>query len=95
MNFLKAFINFFPRLFKALFGSKKDKISNKYLFKRGGYAVAVIALVLAGAVVLNLLVGFLADRFDLEYDLTSDRKIPSATKTEIISKMLTRMLLFI
>lgn len=74
MNFLKAFINFFPRLFKALFGSKKDKISNKYLFKRGGYAVAVIALVLAGAVVLNLLVGFLADRFDLEYDLTSDKK---------------------
>lgn len=74
MNILKAILNFFPRLFKAIFGNKKDKVKNKFLFKRGGYAVAVIALVLVGAVVLNLLVGFLADRIDLEYDLTADKK---------------------
>lgn len=74
MNVLKAIINFFPRLFKALFGNKKEKLTNKFLFKRGGYAVAVIALVLVGAVVVNLLVGFLADRVNLEYDLTTDKK---------------------
>ena len=74
LDILKAVLNFFPRLFKAVFGSKKEKMSNKFLFKRGGYAVAVIALVIAGAVVLNLLVGFLADRVDLEYDLTADKK---------------------
>ncbi len=74
MSILKAILNFFPRLFKALFGSKKDKLKNKFLFKRGGYAVAVIALVLVGVVAVNLLVGFLADRVNLEYDLTTDKK---------------------
>ncbi|MBR2042809.1 MAG: GldG family protein [Clostridia bacterium] len=74
LNILKAVLAFFPRLFKAVFGSKKDRLKNKFLFKRGGYAVAVIALVIAGAIVLNLLVGALADRFDLEYDLTTDKK---------------------
>lgn len=74
MNILKAILNFFPRLFKAVFGNKKEKMRNKHLFKRGGYAVAVIALVIAGAIVVNLLVGFLADRIDLEYDLTTDKK---------------------
>ncbi len=74
LNILRAVLKFFPRLFKALFGSKKEKVTNKFLFKRGGYAVAVIALVIVGAIVLNLLVGFLADRVNLEYDLTTDKK---------------------
>lgn len=74
LTVLKAVLNFFPRLFKAVFGSKKEKLKNKYLFKRGGYAVAVIALVIVGAILLNLLVGLIAERVDLEYDLTSDKK---------------------
>lgn len=82
MNILKAILNFFPRLFKAVFGSKKDKVANKFLFKRGGYAIAVIVLVLAGAIVLNMLVGFLADRFDLEYDLTTDKKHSISSENE-------------
>ena len=50
------------------------KIKNKFLFKRGGYAVLAIAIVLTGAILINLLTSFLAKRIDLEYDLTSDKK---------------------
>jgi len=74
MFILKAIANFFVRLYKAVFGSKKEKIKNKHLFKRGGYAIAVIALVIAGTILFNMLVGFLADRITLEYDLTTEKK---------------------
>ncbi len=50
------------------------KMRNSFLFKRGGYAVLAIAIVLTGAILVNVLMSFLAKRVDLEYDLTSDKK---------------------
>ncbi len=71
---IKAVISFFPRLFKYVFGNKSEKVKNKHLFKRGGYAVAIIALVIAAAIIVNMLVGFLAKRVTLEFDMTSEKK---------------------
>lgn len=53
---------------------KSDKIKNEALFKRGGYSLIITAVVLVGVLVLNLLVGALADRFNLEFDMTADKK---------------------
>ncbi len=53
---------------------KSDKIKNEALLKRGGYSLAITALVLVGVLVLNILVGALADRFNLVFDMTSDKK---------------------
>lgn len=53
---------------------KGDKIKNEALFKRGGYSLAITALVLVALIVFNWLVGSLADRFNLEFDMTSDKK---------------------
>ena len=39
---------------------------NKNLLKRGGYAIALVAIVVSAAVVLNVLVGLLAKRVNLE-----------------------------
>lgn len=52
---------------------KPKKIKNKALFKRGGYALAVTAAVLAGLIVFNVLVSALADRFNLEFDMSTDK----------------------
>lgn len=73
-SFLRAIGRFFTGLFRAVFGSKKEKMRNKNLFKRGGYAAALVALVLVGAVVLNLLVSLLAKRVNLTFDLTGEKK---------------------
>lgn len=73
-NILNSVLSFFPRLFKAVFGSKSEKVKNKHLFKRGGYAIAIIALVIAAAIVVNVLVGLLAERVTLEFDLTTEKK---------------------
>lgn len=73
-NILNSIASFFKGLFKALFGSKNEKIRNKNLFKRGGYAVAIIALVIAVAIVVNILTGLLAKRVTLEFDMTADKK---------------------
>lgn len=53
---------------------KSDKIKNENLFKKGGYSVAITALVLAGLIVFNWLMGALADRFNLKFDMTTDKK---------------------
>lgn len=74
MTVIKEFISFFPKLFKAVFGSKSEKIKNKNLFKRGGYAIAIIALVIAAAIIVNVLVGFLAKRVTLEFDMTAEKR---------------------
>lgn len=49
-------------------------LKNKNLFKRGGYAVAAIALAIAGVIVLNVLMGALSKRVNLEYDMTAEKK---------------------
>lgn len=74
MIMIKNVSSFFKMLFSALFGSKKEKIRNKNLLKRGGYATVIVAIVIAAAVVLNLLVGVLAKRVNLDFDITADKK---------------------
>jgi len=54
--------------------SGNKRLKNQALFKKGGYAVAITAVVLAGIIVFNILVGVLADRFNLEIDMTTSKQ---------------------
>ncbi len=63
-GFFKKFANMF----------KSDKIKNEALFKRGGYSLVITAVILIGLIVFNSLVGALANRFHLEFDMTSNQK---------------------
>ena len=47
-----------------------EKFNRKTLFKRGGYAIALIAIVLAGVIALNVLFTALGNRFTLTLDLS-------------------------
>ncbi len=50
---------------------KKPKlIKNQALLKRGGYAMGITAAVLAGLIVFNVLVNVLAQRVNLEFDMS-------------------------
>ncbi len=50
---------------------KKPKlIKNQALLKRGGYAMGITAAVLAGIIVLNVLIAVLAERVNLEFDMS-------------------------
>ncbi len=53
---------------------KSDKIKNEALLRRGGYSLAITAIVLVGVIVFNWLVSSLGDRFNLEFDMTADKK---------------------
>ena len=53
---------------------KAKRIKNQALLKRGGYAVAITAAVMVGIIVLNVLLGVLAKRVPLEFDMTLDKK---------------------
>ena len=65
---------------KALKKQKKEKtqkapkkpklIKNQALLKRGGYAVGITAAVLAGLIVFNVLIAVLAERVNLEFDMS-------------------------
>ena len=50
--------------------SKPKRIKNQALLKRGGYAVGITAAILAGIIVLNVLIGVLAERVNLEFDMS-------------------------
>ncbi len=52
---------------------KPKIIKNHALFKRGGYAIAITAAVMAGIIVLNMLMSALAERIPLEYDMTLEK----------------------
>ena len=54
---------------------KGNKIKNDALLRRGGYSLAITAIVLAALILLNwLLMPALANRFHLEFDMTSNQK---------------------
>ncbi|MBO7519975.1 MAG: Gldg family protein, partial [Clostridia bacterium] len=54
--------------------SKKQKaLRSQFLFKKGGYSIAIIALVLAALVLLNWLVSSLGERFHLEFDMSPQK----------------------
>lgn len=55
---------------------KKEKIKklrSQLMLKRGSYAVAITALFIVAVIVVNILVSALADRFNLEFDLSTDK----------------------
>lgn len=56
--------------------AKKDKvklIKSQFAFKRGSYSLALTAAVLAGLIVINILVSVLADRFNMEFDMSTQK----------------------
>lgn len=53
---------------------KFNEIKNKLFLKRGGYSIAVTALFLAAVIVVNILLGALDDRFNLEIDLSAQKE---------------------
>lgn len=57
-------------------------IKNQALFKKGGYSIAITAIVLVGIIVLNILVAALSSRFVLEIDMTEE-KINSISKENL------------
>ncbi|MDD6479559.1 MAG: GldG family protein [Oscillospiraceae bacterium] len=59
---------------KALKQKKSTKLKNQALFKRGGYSLAITALFLVGIILFNWLVSALADRFNLEFDMTATKQ---------------------
>ena len=53
---------------------KKEKVlRSQFLFKKGAYSVAIIALVLAALILLNWLVASLGERFHLEFDMSPEK----------------------
>lgn len=61
---------------------KPKKLKNQALFKNGSYSIAITALVIAGVIIVNILVGALSSRVSLEFDLTAE-KINSMTEENI------------
>ncbi len=54
---------------------KREKlIKNQALLRRGGYSIAITAIVLIGAIVINVLFGVLEKRTTLEFDMSTDKK---------------------
>ena len=62
-----------PQKEKKQKAPKVKKLKNQLLLKRGGYSLAITALFLVAVIIINVLVGALANRFNLEYDLSTDK----------------------
>ena len=58
---------------KAKKVKKSKPIKSQFAFKKGSYSLAITAAVLAGIIALNVLVSVLADRFNLEYDMSTQK----------------------
>ena len=58
---------------KAPKAKKPKKLKNQALLKKGSYSMAITAAVVAGAIILNVLVSALADRFVLEFDMSANK----------------------
>lgn len=63
--------NFISGITARIKAARGKKLKNQALLKRGGFAVAITALVLVGIIVVNILVSALADRFNLEFDMSA------------------------
>ncbi|MBE6733491.1 MAG: hypothetical protein E7561_05805 [Ruminococcaceae bacterium] len=61
-------------LIKKLKAAKPKKLRNQLFFKKGGYSIAITALVLVAVILFNWIVGALADRFDLQFDMTAEKQ---------------------
>ena len=58
---------------KKVKAPKTKLLKNELFFKKGGYSIAITAIVVAAIIVLNVLVSALSDRFVLEFDMTPDK----------------------
>lgn len=73
---------------KAVAPKSGKKIKNQSLLRRGGYSIAITAIVIAAVIVVNILVSALSDRFVLEFDMTAEKKNSiSADNIEYIKKI--------
>ena len=61
-------------LVKKLKSARPKKLKNELLYRKGGFSVAITACILVAIILFNWLVGTLADRFDLELDMTSSKQ---------------------
>lgn len=52
---------------------RPKKLHNQMFLKRGSYSLGITAAVVAGIIVFNVLIGALADRFVLEFDMTTEK----------------------
>ncbi len=52
---------------------KPKKLRNQMFLKKGSYSLGITAIVVAGIIVFNVLIGALADRFVLEFDMTTEK----------------------
>ena len=59
--------NFFAKIFKK---SNAPKLRNKAALKQGGYAIAITAVVVAACVAVNVLFAILAERVNLDIDIS-------------------------
>ena len=58
---------------KKVKSQKTKLLKNELSLKKGGYSIAITAIVVAAIIVLNVLVSALSDRFVLEFDMTPDK----------------------
>ncbi len=65
----KKFLNL-----KKLYFKRSKKLKNQALLKKGSYSVAITAIVIAGVIIFNVLVGALSERFVLEYDFSAEKQ---------------------
>ena len=73
---------FFGKI-KTFFTSKNgNKLKNEAFLKRSSILVVITACALAGLILLNAVVGLLADRFVLEFDM-SEQKVNTISKENI------------
>lgn len=68
------FKEFFTKIKNFFKKSKSGKIKNEALLKKGSYSIIITAVVLAGLIAFNWLIGALSDRFHLEIDMTGNKK---------------------
>ncbi len=66
-------VNPFKRLINAIKNKQGKKVKSQFLLKRGGYSLAITALVLAAIILLNWLVSSLATRFHLDFDMSAQK----------------------
>lgn len=52
---------------------RPKKLRNQAFLKRGSYSLGITAAVIAGIIVFNVLISALADRFVLEFDMTTQK----------------------
>lgn len=61
-------------LIKKLKAARPKKLRNQAFLKKGSYSIAFTALVLVAVILVNWIIGALADRFNLEFDMTSAKQ---------------------